>query len=276
MTDPEETALVDESVVSQGFSGRLAYRDRRLLGALAISLTLHAAGLTLLAPPLADSSASTLLMRRFDVRLLPSKPWPSASLDTPSTLTVQAEISLSSPTTPARSGHLTTDASFAMLKSKAAAKPVATAFDVSGHFAHDQAARPKVSPTGTPLAQGDDPAANGSEAALDDGDGLRSYRLALAREARRQRHALAQGEQAESFTDSKVCPRQPCVVGLRLMLGLGVDHEVAIAQSSGQPALDDAALQMMRQAAATTPIPEALRGQRLAIELIITIDPIEP
>jgi protein TonB len=96
-----------------------------------------------------------------------------------------------------------------------------------------------------------------------DADGLRSYRLALAREARRfKRYPSRAIERGWGGT-----------VDLRVIVpsdrGLPV---VQLTKSSGYPALDEAALDMLRQALPTTPIPAPLQEQGFSVELPIVFE----
>lgn len=96
-----------------------------------------------------------------------------------------------------------------------------------------------------------------------DADGLRSYRLALAREARRfKRYPSRAIEGGWSGT-----------VDLRVMVpsdrGLPV---VQLTKSSGYPVLDEAALDMLRQALPTTPIPAPLQEQGFSVDLPIVFE----
>jgi len=95
-----------------------------------------------------------------------------------------------------------------------------------------------------------------------DADGLRQYRLALAREARRY----------------KRYPERALLAGIggtaevRVELGAGAMPLTRLARSSGNEALDTAALEMMRQAAPRTTLPEALRGRAFAVSLPVIFD----
>lgn len=95
-----------------------------------------------------------------------------------------------------------------------------------------------------------------SEAFLPAGDGEREYRLNLAREARRYRrhHSGVDRRDAEGVV----------VVSISMPL---LDHrpEIRLQQSSGDHALDRAALDMMEQAAKVAAIPQELQGRRFRI-----------
>lgn len=91
-----------------------------------------------------------------------------------------------------------------------------------------------------------------------DAGGLRQYRLAL-------------GVQAGRFkrypSSARAAGREGRVVLLLAVAQAGGAVRVSLARSSGHDALDEAALEMMRLAAARTPLPESLLGQSLAFEL---------
>jgi len=82
------------------------------------------------------------------------------------------------------------------------------------------------------------------------GDALRQYRLALALEARRFKRypRLARERAWEGSVE----------VAVRLGSGPAV---ASLERSSGYGLLDDQGLEMVRQALAVTPVPEALRGR---------------
>lgn len=82
------------------------------------------------------------------------------------------------------------------------------------------------------------------------GDALRQYRLALALEARRfKRYPRLARERAWEGT-----------VEVAVRLGSG-PALASLEHSSGYGLLDDQGLEMVRQALAVTPVPEALRGR---------------
>jgi protein TonB len=104
------------------------------------------------------------------------------------------------------------------------------------------------------------PAGQGGEGA--DADGLRQYRLSLAREARR----------------FKRYPERALLAGIGGTAEVRVEHDsgampvARLARSSGNEALDAAALTMMREAAPRTAIPETLRGRSFAVSLPVIFD----
>mgnify|MGYP003508428869 CR=1 FL=1 len=93
-------------------------------------------------------------------------------------------------------------------------------------------------------------------------DGLRQYRLALAREARRFKRYPEQALQAGIGGTAEV----------RVELEGGALPVTRLARSSGHEALDAAALDMMRRAAPRTTVPELLRGQTFAVSLPVVFD----
>jgi protein TonB len=96
-----------------------------------------------------------------------------------------------------------------------------------------------------------------------DAAGLRQYRLALAGEARRFRR-YPDAARHEGITGT---------AEVRVMVGIaGVARQVDLARSSGHAALDAAALEMLRQAAGRTLLPESLRGQEFAVLLPVVFE----
>lgn len=105
--------------------------------------------------------------------------------------------------------------------------------------------------------QGAPPSARGEDVSL---DGVRQYRLNLAREARR-------------FKDYPSVARERAwegvvVVVVNTVAGAGVPV-VTLSQSSGFDVLDRAALDLVGQAVVTTVMPEGLRGRQFALTLPI-------
>lgn len=86
-------------------------------------------------------------------------------------------------------------------------------------------------------------------------DGLRQYRQALAREARRYRQypLLARSRGWEG------------TVEVRVQISGGQSPVVALARSSGHRLLDERALEMMAQAILVAVLPESLRGQSFSV-----------
>lgn len=94
-----------------------------------------------------------------------------------------------------------------------------------------------------------------------DADALREYRMALARAAREFRRypALARERQWEGVAKVQLrWPKGPGEVQVRLMEG------------SGHAILDEQAVTMLQQAVRRTPMPEALRSQRL--EMVLPVE----
>jgi len=86
-------------------------------------------------------------------------------------------------------------------------------------------------------------------------DGLRQYRQALAREARRHRQypLLARSRGWEG------------TVEVRVQVSDGRGPVIALARSSGYRLLDERALEMMAQAILVAVLPESLRGQSFSV-----------
>lgn len=105
-------------------------------------------------------------------------------------------------------------------------------------------------------------AAGGGEGGGADADGRRQYRLALAREARRY----------------KLYPQRALLAGIGGTVEVSVEHAAGalpvarLLRSSGHDSLDAAALEMMRQAAPRTAVPEPLRGRVFAVSLPVVFD----
>jgi periplasmic protein TonB len=96
-----------------------------------------------------------------------------------------------------------------------------------------------------------------------DADGLRSYRVALAREARsfkRYPSRAIEGGWSGTVELRVSVPPDRGMPGVRL------------TKSSGYPVLDEAALDMLRQALPTTPIPAPLQEQGFSVDLPIVFE----
>jgi protein TonB len=96
-----------------------------------------------------------------------------------------------------------------------------------------------------------------------DANGLRSYRIGLAREARSHRSypPLARERGWSGTAEIEVdVPRE------------GAPRQVVLARSSGHDILDRAALAMMSRAAAAAALPDSLRGQAFAVRLPVVFD----
>jgi periplasmic protein TonB len=93
-----------------------------------------------------------------------------------------------------------------------------------------------------------------------DPEGLRAYRLALARQAGGHKRYPAEAVEAGWAG----------IVMLRVLVRTGgVAGSVALVKSSGHNVLDDAALEIFGQAVLATPLPPALRER--AFELILPV-----
>lgn len=95
-----------------------------------------------------------------------------------------------------------------------------------------------------------------------DAAGLRQYRLALAGEARRFRSYPETARRAGMAGTAEV----------RVSVAAGAPRQTELARSSGHPILDTAALEMLRAAAASTTLPESLRGQEFAVLLPVVFE----
>lgn len=101
------------------------------------------------------------------------------------------------------------------------------------------------------------------EAGIVEGDGLRAYRIGLAREARAHRSypplARERGWSGTAEVRIDVSPE-------------GRARQVQLARSSGHEVLDREALHMMSRAAAAASLPESLRGRAFAVSLPVVFD----
>ena len=95
-----------------------------------------------------------------------------------------------------------------------------------------------------------------------DAEGLRSYRLALARETRRHKRYPARAIEAgwEGTAELRVEVTGRAAPTLR------------VTKSSGHPALDEAALEMLRQALPVTPVPVPLQAREFSVDLPIVFE----
>lgn len=96
-----------------------------------------------------------------------------------------------------------------------------------------------------------------------DADGIRAYRIGLAREARSHRRypplALERGWTGTAEIQVDVS-RQ------------GRARQILLARSSGHEILDREAVTMMSHAAALAALPDSLRGQEFAVRLPVVFD----
>ncbi len=109
------------------------------------------------------------------------------------------------------------------------------------------------------------PAPSGAAGPADgiDANGLRSYRIGLAREASSHRSypPLARERGWSGTAEIEVdVPRE------------GAPRQVVLARSSGHDILDRAALAMMSRAAAAAALPDSLRGRAFAVRLPVVFD----
>jgi protein TonB len=148
-------------------------------------------------------------------------------------------------------------------RSAAAEQPVvAVAFarPAPAVMVEQAAASPGAAATDT--ARGMAPAAAG-EGEGPDAEGLRAYRIGLAREARAHRRypplARERGWTGTAEVRVDVSPG-------------GQPWQVLLARSSGHDILDREAVLLMRNAAATTVLPDSLRGREFAVRMPVTFD----
>jgi protein TonB len=117
---------------------------------------------------------------------------------------------------------------------------------------------PPPPPEARPLVASALPASPGVDA-----EGLRTYRFALAGEARRYKRYPAQAIEAGWSGTTE----------LRVSVTPGRSAPtVQVTQSSGYPVLDEAALQMLRRALPATAIPASLRERAFSVDLPIVFD----
>lgn len=95
-----------------------------------------------------------------------------------------------------------------------------------------------------------------------DADGLRSYRLALAREARRHKRYPARAIEAGWEGTAE----------LRVSVSARAAPTVHLLRSSGHAALDAAALDMLGMAIPVTALPAALKGQEFSVDLPVVFE----
>jgi periplasmic protein TonB len=95
-----------------------------------------------------------------------------------------------------------------------------------------------------------------------DADGLRSFRVALAREVRRYKRYPVRADEA----------RWEGTVVLHVSVPTSGAPAVQLAKSSGYSELDDAALEMLRRALPSTTIPASLRERAFSVELPVVFE----
>ncbi len=96
-----------------------------------------------------------------------------------------------------------------------------------------------------------------------DAEGVRQYRLALAVAARRFRRYPVRALEEELGGTVEV---------LVAVAAGGQPQEISLARSSGHDSLDNAALDMMRQAVPRTAVPERLRRRAFVVNLPVVFD----
>ena len=94
-----------------------------------------------------------------------------------------------------------------------------------------------------------------------DAAGLRQYRMSLAGEARRHKRFPEAARRAGLSGTAEV----------RIAV-TSFDRQAELTRSSGHVLLDNAALEMLRLAAARAPLPEALRGQQFTVLLPVVFE----
>lgn len=217
--------------------------DGRLTRALAISFALHILLLWPAPAPLtmAGHAASLLsaTLRAFDRPVEPPPAVPPRKLHpSPLPASASAPPSVLSRTEAAPSEPVA---------------PVPSAAGASPASAPDRAAPAQAAAVPRPS-----PASEGLDA-----DGLRQFRLALAREARRFKRYPARALEAGWSGTAEV----------RLtFVADAAGSRAEVVRGSGYGVLDEAALEMLRQATPATPLPESLRGRAFAINLPVVFD----
>jgi len=97
-----------------------------------------------------------------------------------------------------------------------------------------------------------------------DADGLRQYRLSLASMARRFKRYPPQAEERGWVGTAEI----HIAVGVS-----GITQPPQLARSSGHPALDEAAVDMLDQAAQRTSVPRSLLGQAFVVSIPVEFKP---
>jgi len=154
-------------------------------------------------------------------------------------------------------------------RSAAAARPAVTAARDTSQAA-DAVLPPLTFPAGEPAQVSVASAAavaNGeAAAAVQDGvdaDGVRAYRIGLAREARAfRRYPQLARERGWSGT-------------AEIQVGIsreGMARQIHLARSSGHEVLDQEAISMMSRAAQAAALPESLRGRAFVVHLPVVFD----
>lgn len=150
----------------------------------------------------------------------------------------------------------------------AARPPVVAASERSP--ASDAVPPPLTLPAGEPARAAAAPAAAGAGGEIAtaaqeglDADGVRAYRIDLARGARAHRRypALARERGWAGTAEVRID-----------VSGEGRPRRVELARSSGHALLDREAVDMLARAAAETTVPDSLRGQTFAVRLPVVFD----
>ncbi len=96
-----------------------------------------------------------------------------------------------------------------------------------------------------------------------DAEGIRAYRIGLAREARAHRHypPLARERGWTGTAEVSVDVSRE-----------GRARHILLARSSGHDVLDREAVNMMSRAAASAALPDSLRGREFAVSLPVVFD----
>lgn len=147
--------------------------------------------------------------------------------------------------------------------SRAAVPVIATAPEAAARASVP--AGPDAAADSPPAAKAGDTAASATAPAASgpDADGIRDYRVGLARAARSHRRyppaALERGWTGTAEVQVDVS-RQ------------GQAWQILLARSSGHEILDREALAMMSRAAAAAALPDSLRGHAFAVRLPVTFD----
>lgn len=103
-------------------------------------------------------------------------------------------------------------------------------------------------------------AGRSDEEQIVDADGLRAYRLALARNAM----------QFKVYPAQALARHESGTARLRVRIAGGLS--ITLVASSGVDSLDRQAQQMLAQATAVTPVPDSLQGTSFTFELPVEFD----
>ncbi len=213
--------------------------------ALVWSAGLHLLVLGLLAPQWASRAQGVAPVQVLQGRLL------AVATESPALVLVEKAVAISAQRAPA---------SIATRQPQAAVPPAPTfAFSASAQASEAggvPALRDSTGPATVALAT--EVRDNGPDAA-----GLRQFRLALAGEARRYKRY------PETARRSGLAGTAEVRVAVE---AVGSERLTELARSSGHAVLDVVALEMLRQAAARTSLPESLRGQRFAVLMPVVFE----